>query len=162
MDHIEAGGNHAAGTTETQSPAYVPPLQLTEGQPTPIAANGGLSYMSFDKDGDAGTAKAIEDALDWIAGGEGQRLNDRLDAAPPGPIETEWGVGFRTYEECLAYIRVTNMEAPEGGVVLPLRYSVYEHSSYSLVPSNALWREPAFADKAELLRSDAGLKKSAA
>ena len=32
--------------------AYVPPLELTEGQPPPIAANGGLSYMSFDQDGD--------------------------------------------------------------------------------------------------------------
>ena len=38
-------------------PPYVPPLQRTAGQPPPIAANGGLSYMSFDQDGDAGTAR---------------------------------------------------------------------------------------------------------
>jgi hypothetical protein len=37
----------------------VPPLQRTEGQPPPIAATGGLSYLAFDKGGDAGTAKAI-------------------------------------------------------------------------------------------------------
>ena len=29
------------------SSSYIPPLELTEGQPPPIAANGGLSYMSF-------------------------------------------------------------------------------------------------------------------
>ncbi|MBT6949720.1 MAG: hypothetical protein HN989_06490, partial [Gammaproteobacteria bacterium] len=34
---------------------YVPLLQRTEGQPPPNAANGGLSYMSFDRNGDAGT-----------------------------------------------------------------------------------------------------------
>ena len=44
--------------TERASPPYVPPLQRTEGQPPPIAANGGLSYMSFDREGDAGTAVA--------------------------------------------------------------------------------------------------------
>ena len=38
---------------QTASSAYVPPFQLTKGQPAPIAANGGLSYMSFDQDGDA-------------------------------------------------------------------------------------------------------------
>ena len=48
---------------ERASSPYVPPLQRTEGQPPPIAANGGLSYMSFDRNGDAGTAKALEDAL---------------------------------------------------------------------------------------------------
>ena len=42
--------------TERVSSAYVPPLQRTEGQPPPIAAHGGLSYMSFDREGDAGTA----------------------------------------------------------------------------------------------------------
>ena len=33
MDQLEFDENHAAGNTETDSPAYVPPLQLTEGQP---------------------------------------------------------------------------------------------------------------------------------
>jgi hypothetical protein len=96
---------------------YVPPLQLTEGQPAPIAMHGSLSvrarprrssalrvrhdmanrlsmavlcgragrftavtgdfprggqYMSFDAGGDAGTARAIADALEIIEGGEGQ------------------------------------------------------------------------------------------
>ena len=40
--------------------AYVPPLERTAGQPEPIAAHGGLSYMAFDRDGDAGTAVALE------------------------------------------------------------------------------------------------------
>ena len=49
-----------------------------------------------------------------------------IENAPPGPIETNWGPGFRTYEECLGYIRETGIEAPEGGVALPLRYTVSE------------------------------------
>ena len=73
--------------------AYVPPLQLTVGQPPPLAAHGGLSYMSFSAGGDAGTARATQDALEQILGGEGQRVNDMIDGAPPGPIHTKWGVG---------------------------------------------------------------------
>ena len=53
--------NVAAGTRRASS-AYVPPLQRTAGQPPPIAANGGLSYMSFERNGDGGTAKALENA----------------------------------------------------------------------------------------------------
>ncbi len=37
-----------------------------------------------------------------------------LDKAPPGPIETKWGIGFRSYSECQEYIRANNIEAPEG------------------------------------------------
>ncbi len=37
--------------TEKASSAYVPSLQRTEGQPEPIAAHGGLSYMSFSTGG---------------------------------------------------------------------------------------------------------------
>jgi len=32
-----------------------------------VAANGGLSYTSFDRDGDAGTGAATADALRLIA-----------------------------------------------------------------------------------------------
>ncbi|MDE0422791.1 MAG: CmcJ/NvfI family oxidoreductase [Gammaproteobacteria bacterium] len=124
-------------------PAYVPSFELTKGQPPPVAANGGLSYMSFDKDGDAGTVAATVDAFALIATGEGQAVIDMIENAPPGPIETQWGLGFRTYDECLAYIRDTNMEAPEGGLALPLRYTVHEAPSYSIVSSNALWRDGA-------------------
>ena len=82
-------------------------------------------------------------ALKQIATGEGRAIIDMLDNAPPGPVETRWGLGFREYDECVDYIRANNMEAPEGGVVLPLRYTVSELPSYSVVPSNALWRDPA-------------------
>ena len=150
MDGQQAIGNRVEA--DRGSPAYVPSLQLTEGQPPPVAANGGLSYMSFDKDGDAGTAAAIEAALQQIAEGHSQALMDRLNSAPPGPIETKWGPGFREYEECLDHIRANDFEVPEGGVALPLRYTVYEHPSYSVVPSNALWRDPARKAEADLLR----------
>ena len=68
---------------QTVSSAYVPTLQRTEGQPPPVAANGGLSYTSFDRDGDAGTAKALQDALAEIAAGESQRVIDMINNPPP-------------------------------------------------------------------------------
>ena len=64
MSQLDLAGNNVATETQKTSSAYVPPLQRTEGQPPPIAAHGGLSYMTFDRDGDAGTATAIEDALE--------------------------------------------------------------------------------------------------
>ena len=140
--------------TETVSSAYVPPLQLTKGQAPPIAANGGLSYMSFDRDGDAGTAAALEAALIQIAEGEGQAVIDMLDNAPPGPIETKWGMGFRDYAECVDYIRVNDIKAPEGGLALPLRYTVREQPSYSIVSSNALWQDPGREAEAKAFRKD--------
>src|SRR5271168_5090140 len=104
MSPLDVADNNAAAETERALSAYVPTLQRTEGQPPPIAANGGLSYMSFDRDGDAGTAAALEDALAQIADGEGQRVFDMIDKAPPGPIETRWGLGFRDYDGCMDYI----------------------------------------------------------
>ena len=108
--------------------------------------------MSFERDGDGGTAEAIAAALALFAGGEGQRVIDMLENAPPGPIETKWGVGFREYAECMDHIRENDIEAPEGGVALPLRYTVYDHPNYSIVPSNTLWRDPARAAEAEVLQ----------
>jgi len=154
MDQPKVDGIQSAVNTRSHSSAYVPPLQRTEGQPPPIAAHGGLSYMAFDRDGDAGTGQAIEDALAEIALGEGQRVIDMLDAAPPGPIETKWGLGFRSYDDCLDYIHANNMEAPEGGIVVPMPYSVYERPTYSVVRSNALWHDPAQQERAELLRKN--------
>ena len=136
------------------SSAYVPPLELTAGQPAPIAANGGLSYMSFDKDGDAGTTTAIEDALQLIEAGEGQAIIDLIENAPSGPIETKWGLGFRRFSECLDYIKDNNIEAPEGGIAVPLRYTVSEQPSYSVVSSNALWQDPSRETEAMRLKKD--------
>ena len=89
MGRLNTTENHVAEVTKSVSSAYVPPFQLTKGQPPPIAANGGLSYMSFERDGDAGTAAAMEAALRQIVEGEGQALIDILENAPPGPIETD-------------------------------------------------------------------------
>ena len=153
MDHLEKNiANHNAAVAQTGSSVYVPTLELTEGQPPPIAANGGLSYMAFDRDGDAGTAAATQDAFRQIAGGEGQAVIDRLENAPPGPIETEWGLGFRGYAECLEHIRANDIEAPEGGLAVPLRYSIHEQPTYSIVSSNALWRDPVRAAEAQAFR----------
>ncbi len=138
-------------TSDIEPKAYVPPFELTTGQQPPIAANDGLSYMSFDKQGDAGTAKAIDDALALIAEGTGRRVNDLIENAPPGPIETKWGLGFRRYAECLDHIRENNITAPEGGIAIPLRYSIHEAPSYSVVTSNALWRDPSRSQDADAL-----------
>jgi hypothetical protein len=110
--------------------------------------------MSFDRDGDAGTVAAMEAALRQIAEGEGQAVIDMIDNAPPGPIKTKWGLGFHSYEECLDYIRASNIEAPEGGVALPLRYTIYEQPSYSIVSSNAIWRDPAHATEVKMFRKE--------
>jgi hypothetical protein len=154
MDRIKDIENYVAGATDRVSSAYVPPFQLTKGQPPPVAANGGLSYMSFDRDGDAGTAAAMAAAFQQLAEGHGQAVTDMLETAPPGPIQTKWGVGFRTAAECLEYIRTNHIEAPEGGVALPLRYTVFEQPSYSIVPSNTLWHDPARAADAAALRKE--------
>lgn len=135
-----------------ESTPFVPPLQLTEGQPPPIAANGGLSYMSFARNGDAGTTKAFEDAVEEIESGEIQRVADMIENAPHEGIETRWGIGFRKYDDCMDHIRTEGIVAPEGGVALPLAYSVLERPTYSIVSSHALWRDPARADQAAILR----------
>ncbi|MGH7040218.1 MAG: hypothetical protein ACREE1_19030, partial [Stellaceae bacterium] len=154
MSQFEVADNNVA-ETERASSAYAPPLQRTAGQPPPIAAHGGLSYMAFDRDGDAGTTAALEDALAEVAEGEGQRVTDMIDKAPPGPIKTRWGLGFRDYDECVKYIRQSNtIKAPAGGLALPLPYTVYERPSYSVVPSNARGRDPARADIAAILRTN--------
>jgi len=88
MSLLKVAESCVAADTKRISSAYVPSLQRTEGQPPPIAANGGLSYMSLDRDGDAGTAKALEDALAVISEGESQRVIDMIDKAPLGPIKT--------------------------------------------------------------------------
>src|SRR5246500_2776292 len=105
MSPLEIAEQTPAADAKSASRPYVPSLQRTEGQPPPVAANGGLSYLSFDRDGDAGTAKALEDALTQITEGEGQRVIDMIDNAPPGPIATRWGLGFRDYNGCMEYIR---------------------------------------------------------
>ena len=157
MSQLQVADNNVAADTEAAFSAYVPPLQRTAGQPPPIAAHGGLSYMAFSRNGDAGTTVALEDARTEIVSGEEQRLIDMIDNAPPGPIETRWGLGFRGYDECMDYIRANGIEAPEGGVALPLRYTVYGRSTYSVVPSNAIWRDPAPADLAAILRGSGEL-----
>jgi len=109
--------------------------------------------MSLDRGGDAGTAAATEEAFKQIAEGEGQKIIDNIENAPEGPIETQWGLGFREYDECLAYIQEQGIEAPEGGVALPLRYTVSDLPSYSIVSSNALWRDPTREDEAKAFRN---------
>ena len=154
MDKVETIEKHVSGAADRIPSAYVPPFQLTKGQSAPIAANGGLSYMSLDRNGDAGTAAATRDALDQLTKGEGQAVIDMIESAPPGPIKTKWGIGFRTQSECLDYIRTNNIKAPDGGIALPMRYSVHEAPSYSIVSSNALWRDPAHAADAKALRQE--------
>jgi hypothetical protein len=153
-ERFEIPEHDARAASGREASPYVPPLELTQGQPPPVAANGGLSYMSFDRNGDAGTVAATEDALRQISGGEGEALIDRIDSAPPGPIETKWGLGFRRYAECLEYIRSKPIEAPEGGLAIPLRYTVDDQPSYSIVSSNSLWHDPAREAEAAALRQD--------
>jgi len=154
MSQLDIARTGAAAKTGRSSRAYVPPLERTEGQPPPIAANGGLSYMSFDRNGDAGTGKALEDVFALIEEGDVQRTIDMIASASSDPIQTKWGPGFRSYDACMDYIRAKGITAPEGGLALPLPYTVCERSTYSVVTSNAIWRDPARADMAALLRKN--------
>ncbi len=139
----------------TTKQPFVPVLQRTAGQPEPIAANQGRAYTSLDVNGDAGTAAAVADALAQIASGEGQQVTDLIEHAAPGPIETKWGLGFRRYAECLEHIEVNGPQAPVGGLALPMRYTVMEVPSYSVVPSNAIWHdETRAADAAKLAKDE--------
>ena len=139
----------------TTKQPFVPVLQRTAGQPEPIAANQGRAYTSLDVNGDAGTAAAVADALAQIASGEGQQVTDLIEHAAPGPIETKWGLGFRRYAECLEHIEVNGPQAPVGGLALPMRYTVMEAPSYSVVPSNAIWHdETRAADAAKLAKDE--------
>ena len=154
MSQPSFGTNGDRIGTTTTSNTFVPPFELTEGQPPPFAANGGLSFMSFDRNGDAGTAAATEAALAQIAERKGQEVIDMIENAPAGPIETKWGTAFREYSECLEYIRAKNIAAPDGGLALPLRYTVCELPSYSIVSSNALWRDPNRKDLVLTMRKE--------
>src|SRR5262245_66260221 len=49
MAQLKVAEKDVAADTDRVSSAYVPTLQRTQGQPPPIAAHGGLSYMSFDR-----------------------------------------------------------------------------------------------------------------
>jgi hypothetical protein len=154
MDQLKVNEKNTATNAKTDPSPFVPSFQLTEGQAPPIAANGGLSFMSFDRNGDGGTAAAIKAAVDLYSTGKGRSVIEWLENSPPGPIETKWGIGFRQYDECMDYICENNIEAPEGGVALPLRYTVYEHPNYSIVPSNSLWHDPERAAEREILRKN--------
>jgi hypothetical protein len=139
----------------TTKQPFVPVLQRTAGQPEPIAANQGRAYTSLDVNGDAGTTAAVADALAQIASGEGQQITDLIEHAAPGPIETKWGFGFRRYAECLEHIEANGPQAPAGGLALPMRYTVMEVPSYSVVPSNAIWHdETRAADAAKLAKDE--------
>src|SRR3546814_8789032 len=88
MSQLDLVDNDVPQTHENAaSSAYVPALQVTAGQPEPIAANGGRSYMAFDRNDDAGTGKALEDALGLIAQGEGRRAVERSAQAPAPGLE---------------------------------------------------------------------------
>ena len=154
MDDQAAAIAPAAPAANGGASTYVPPFELTQGQGAPIAANGGRSYMAFELDGDAGTGAAMADAIAQLEGGVGQDVIDLIEGAPPGPIQTQWGLGFRTYDECMEHIRATGVTAPEGGVALPLRYTIHEAPSYSVVSSNALWRDPARMAERDALRQE--------
>ena len=148
--------------TDNNTYAYIPKPEYTKGQPAPIAANKGLSYMSFDSNGDGGSTAATLAALDQIRGKQNNRSELNAASRSDGGILTKWGIGFREYEECVEYINNAQFDVPEGGVALPLRYSINEQPSYSIVPSNALWRDPARALDAETLRQEEEKNKSLA
>jgi hypothetical protein len=125
----------------------------TVGQPQPFAANNGDPWVKYADRPDGGSAVAAQFALEWM----GTRKPRLLDSAPErGPIDTPYGVGFRSYSECLEYIQSGAADVPkasvEGEVVVPLSYNVHEEPSYSMVPSHQIWEDEPEKMK-ELMRS---------
>ncbi|MCY4098255.1 MAG: hypothetical protein OXF40_08360, partial [Rhodospirillales bacterium] len=112
MDQHEAIENHVATDAEAVSSAYVPTFELTEGQPPPIAANGGVSYMSFERGGDAGTGAALDAAFKQIADGQARAFVEELGNAPPGPIQTKWGSGSGSTRNAWTTFRRTGSKPP--------------------------------------------------
>jgi hypothetical protein len=81
-----------------------------------------------------------------------------IDAAPQGgPIQTQWGIGFRKFDACAEHIRKNNaIKAPESGITVPLPYTVYERPSYSIVSSNAIRRGPISRRSCTRMRKTTG------
>ena len=85
MGPLKDNMNNTAAETKAVSSIYMPALQVTEGQPPPIAANGGLSYMSFDKNGDGQLSSNELPARFEVAFSRGTAsLGPRLIAIPQG------------------------------------------------------------------------------
>ena len=72
----------------------------------------------------------------------------------PAPSKPSGVSGFVSTQSAWNNIRSNNIEAPEGGVVLPLRYTVLEQPTYAIVSANSMWQDPARVADAELLRED--------
>ena len=110
--------------------------------------------MQFEANGDGGGAVATADALRQIEEGGTQEVIEMLQSAPPGPVTTEWGVGYRGYNECWEAIQKENLPLKEGEIRVPMRYTVNEAPSYEVVTSNALWKDPSKAKEQEMLRQN--------
>ena len=149
MGQLEVADRNAAADTKGVSSAYVPPLQRTQGQPPPIAANGGLSYLSFDRNGDAGPGKALDDALATIAEGESQRVGSTLIRNAPSRAsitETRWGprVPPATTSAFEPTSARTGSKAPTAARrCCPALYGLRAADLLRRHVQRALWRDPA-------------------
>ena len=151
MDRHEAIENHVAADAETDSAVYVPSLQLTQGQPPPIAANGGLSYMSFDRDGDAGNQpRRWRTALAQIAEGRwASAFIDMIDKRAPRRPSDRDPLGTSRSADYDANASTTSARtgidgALQGGLVLPLAlYHLRAPDLFDRVRPMRLWRDPA-------------------
>ena len=156
MDRIKENENYVAGATVRASSAYVPPLQLTKGQPPPIAANGGLSYMSFDRDGDAGTAAATAAALKL--GCRGTRAGDhrhaRHGASRPDPDQSGESAFAPTPRSAWNIFAPTTSSPPRGRGATAALHHFRGATPTRSVSSNSLWRDPARAAEAAGLRKE--------
>ena len=66
--------------------------------------------MSFDRNGDGGSAAATAAALDQIR--DAKNVNSELDLAHDsnGGIRTKWGLGFTEYDDCVSYINTRKFD----------------------------------------------------
>ena len=105
MNQRDSSKIQVATDIDTNSSTYVPTLQRTEGQPPPIAANGGLSYMSFDRERRRRARQAAMEAALASRSPGAPAARGHRDARTPRPrvrSRPNGVTGFRDYEECMA------------------------------------------------------------
>jgi len=137
MDQRKASEKRGAGMTERVSPVYVPPLQLTKGQPPPITANGGVSYMALDRGRNAGTGTAAASRCREL-------LTKNLRNFGCGQHYTEARADAKVARRFMSINRATPMEtARQAPFVLRAWPSFADQSHVALYPTTALARPPA-------------------
>ena len=130
---------------------FVPSLQLTKGQPEPIAANGGLSYYSFDNAGDAGTGRHYKPPSTTLKPERAEVI--KLIEKGPAQSRQNGASVFGATTSAWLISRNKALTPPKAGWLCRTVYHL-RRPTYSVVPSNAIWHDPAPNDANRLREAE--------